>query len=40
MSGWFSLAAGCYANGWHGIIFLPVGVFAGAMFEAASMRWL
>jgi hypothetical protein len=44
MSGWFSLILfGLVGSGlyWpYGWLFLPIGVFAGAMFEAISMRWL
>lgn len=40
MSGWYALAIGCWCIGWHGIIYLPLGVFVGAIFEACKMRYL
>lgn len=40
MTGYYALAIGCWCAGWHGVVYLPVGVFAGAMFEGIKMRWL
>lgn len=40
MTGWYALIIGCVAQGWHGLIFLPIGVFVGAIFSAIQMRWL
>lgn len=40
MCGWYGLIIGCIAHGWHGIIFLPLGVFVGAIFSAIQQRWL
>jgi hypothetical protein len=40
MTAWISLLIGCSQIGWFGIIFLPVGLFVGAMWEAIKDRWL
>lgn len=40
MTGWYSLIIGCIAHGWHGIIFLPIGVFVGSIYSAIQMRYL
>ena len=40
MTGYAALAIGCTLYGWAGLLFLPVGVFAGAMYEAVTMRYL
>ena len=40
MTGWFGLIVGCIVYGWVGVVFLPVGVFAGAVFSVIRMRWL
>jgi len=40
MCGWFAAAIGCYQYGVTGLLYLPAGVFTGAMFNAVSMRWL
>lgn len=40
MTGWYALGIGCIAIGWHGIVYLPLGVFAGAIYSAIKMRWL
>jgi len=40
MTGWYALVIGCWLVGWHGVVYLPLGVFVGAMFEAIKMRWL
>ena len=41
LTGWYSFMFACIAHyGWQSLIFLPVGVFIGAMFEAIKMRWL
>lgn len=39
MSGWISLI-GCIWFGAAGLLFFPVGCFAGAMVEAVIGRWL
>lgn len=42
MTGWYAivLAWFVYGHGWHGIIYLPLGVFVGAIYSALKMRWL
>lgn len=42
MTGWYALALACfvYGYGWRGIIYLPLGVFVGAIFSGIKMRWL
>lgn len=40
MTGWYALAIGCWSIGWHGIVYLPLGVFVGAIFSAIQMRHL
>ena len=40
MTGWVGLIIGCYFYNLFGLIYLPIGVFAGAIFEAIKMRWL
>lgn len=40
MTGWYALGLGCWLYGWHGLVYLPVGLFAGAIFSAIKMRWL
>lgn len=40
MTGYYSLVIGCWQYGWHGLVYLPVGVFVGAIFSAVQMRWL
>ena len=40
MTGWYALGIGCWCVGWHGLVYLPVGVFVGAIFEGIKMRWL
>lgn len=40
MTGWYAFMIGCIAFGWHGVVFLPIGVFVGAIFSAIQMRWL
>ena len=40
MTGYMSLVIGCVMYGWPGLLFLPAGVFAGAMYEALAMRYL
>jgi len=40
MCGWFAAIIGCYIHGPTGLLYLPAGVFTGAMFNAISMRWL
>ena len=40
MTGWFALVLGCIEQGWHGVWYLPLGVFVGAIFEALKMRCL
>jgi len=40
MSGWFALIIGCSCIGWHGIIYLPVGLFAGCIYSCVKMRYL
>jgi hypothetical protein len=40
MSGWLALIGGVIFFGWYGLLFLPAGVFVGAMFEAIKMRYL
>jgi hypothetical protein len=40
MTGWIALIIGCSSIGWHGIIYLPVGLFTGALFSAIKMRYL
>lgn len=39
LTGWLSLVA-CFWFGWFGLLFLPVGCFAGAIVESFIMRWL
>jgi hypothetical protein len=40
MTGWYGLILGCILYGWGGLVYLPVGVFVGAVFSAISMRHL
>lgn len=40
MTGWVSLNIACYLLGWPGIVYLPIGVFVGAIFEAVKMRYI
>lgn len=40
MTGWYALTLGCMSIGWHGIIYLPLGVFVGAIYSAIEMRYL
>jgi hypothetical protein len=40
MTGYYALALGCIEQGWHGLWYLPLGVFIGAIFQAIKMRWL
>jgi hypothetical protein len=40
MTGHYALIIGCIMYGWHGLVYLPVGVFAGALFDRIKMRWL
>ena len=40
MTGWYALTIGSWYLGWHAVVYLPLGVFVGAMFEAIKMRWL
>ena len=40
LTGWIALIIGVYLHGWLGLIYLPLGVFTGAIFSAIQMRWL
>lgn len=40
LTGWFALLFACCDYGIGGILYLPLGVFVGALFEAVKMRWL
>ncbi|MEI6187047.1 MAG: hypothetical protein WCP46_00905 [Alphaproteobacteria bacterium] len=40
LTGWISLIIGVYYFGWLGLVYLPLGVFTGAIFSAIQMRWL
>jgi hypothetical protein len=40
MTGWFALIIACTQFGWFGILYAPVGVFAGAIFTMIKYRWL
>ncbi len=40
MTGWAALIIGCLCIGWHGIIYLPIGLFIGSIFSAIQMRYL
>jgi hypothetical protein len=40
LTGWISLGFGVALYGWLGIVYLPLGVFIGSMFEGIKMRWL
>lgn len=40
MTGWYALILGLFVYGLAGVVFLPIGVFVGAIFEAIKMRWL
>jgi len=40
MTGWYALALGCWWYGWHGMVYLPVGVTAGAIYSEIQMKWL
>lgn len=39
MTGWYALILGCIAHGWHGLVYLPAGVFVGALFDRAKTRY-
>lgn len=38
LTGWIALIVGVIDRGWSGIIFLFIGLFVGALFEAIKMR--
>jgi hypothetical protein len=40
MTGWFALLIGCLSIGWYGVLYLPVGLFIGAVFSSIKMRYL
>lgn len=40
MTGWIALVTGIIIYNWMGLIYLPLGVFIGAMFEGIINRWL
>ena len=40
LTGWISLVIGVYYFGWLGLVYLPLGVFTGAIFSAILMRYL
>ena len=40
LTGWIALIIGVYLHGWLGLVYLPLGVFTGAIFSAIQMRWL
>jgi hypothetical protein len=40
LTGWIALAIGVYLHGWLGLVYLPLGVFTGAIFSAIQMRYL
>jgi len=40
MTGWFSLVIGLLAYHCWGLLYLPLGVFTGAIYEKICMRWL
>ncbi len=40
MTGWFALIIACTQIGWHGVLYAPVGVFAGSLFTGIKMRYL
>lgn len=40
MTGWLSLIFAFFSNVDHWVLYLFVGLFAGAMFESFRMRWL
>lgn len=41
MTGWYALILALVCgHGWHSLIYLPVGVFVGAIYSAIQMRWL
>jgi len=40
LTGWIALIIGCISYGWAGILYLPIGVFVGAIFSAIQMRYL
>lgn len=41
MTGWYALALAWVAgHGWHCFIYLPLGVFVGAIYSAIQMRHL
>jgi hypothetical protein len=40
LSGWFALVIGCIVYGWYGVLFLPVGLMVGSLFEVFKMRHL
>lgn len=40
MTAWCCLVVGVVDGGWIGVAYLPIGYFAGALFEVIKMRWL
>lgn len=41
MSAWSTFGAALGAGyGWSSLLFIPVGYFVGALFDAIKMRWL
>lgn len=40
MTGWYALFIGWYFLGGEGTLYLFIGLFAGAIFEAIKMRYL
>jgi hypothetical protein len=39
-TGWIALFIGVYLHGYVGLVYLPLGVFTGAIFSAIQMRYL
>ena len=40
MTGWIAVGIAFWFYSYKGIVFLPIGVFVGAIFEGIKMRWL
>jgi hypothetical protein len=40
LTGWVSLIIGVYLHGIEGVIYLPLGLFTGAIFSTIQMRYL
>lgn len=41
MTGWYAFMLACICgHGFHSLIYLPLGVFVGAIYSAIQMRWL